>query len=422
MKRNGYNYGSGRIKKKSSAPAVFFLLLTISVFAVGCVWLSLMPKPNTTNSIPAATKPAQTSSEEAINPTPDKGSTTARIVSVGDNLIHSGVYLQAKKRGTNGGYDFEFTYQNVASRIAAADIATVNHETPMAPGFEISGYPMFNAPTEVGEELNKIGFDVINIANNHILDVGTNGLIKTVDYLKTLKSQYVGVFNNKADYDTVRTMTANDIVFGFVGATEMTNGLSLAKNSEAIISSLKNEARIKEQITRAKAVSDVVVANVHWGVEYTHDPNDFQKEMAKKLASWGADIIIGHHPHVIQPVEYINREDGSRAVVVYSLGNFVSTQEFGPRMLGGMLDVTVKKELDTEKTTIQDVKFVPIVTHYERSYGNVRNYFLEDYTKELADAHGCHERSQHFGMDYLYNTVRDVVDSEFLEDFIKKAE
>lgn len=424
--RNSYSMQYQR-KRKSGAPIVFVLVLAICLVSVGIGWLLLTPKAGNSGDIPTAGAPADPGSATDITSDGSGGGkkppSTVRIVGVGDDLIHSGVYLQAAKRAGGSGYDFNFTYENVADRIEAADIASVNQESPMSPNFAASGYPMFNSPTQVGEQMTKIGFDVMNLGNNHMLDMRESGMLSTLEFLRTNSLtqpiKYVGAFKDQTDYDELRLITKNDITFSFVGVTEMTNGLSLPKGSAAKIPLLKDETALKAQIEKAKAASDVVVVNAHWGVEYTHEENELQREMAQKMAEWGADIIFGHHPHVIQPVEYLTRADGTHAIVAYSLGNFICTQEYGPRMLGGMLDVTVKKDFETGKTVIEDAKFIPIVTHYEANYANVRNYYLEDYTKELADAHGCHERSQKFGMDYLYDTVKSVIDEQFLEDSIK---
>ena len=158
----------------------------------------------------------------------------------------------------------------------------------------------------------------------------------------------------------------------------------------------------------------MVIVNAHWGEEYTHEPNDNQRSLAQKLASWGADVIIGTHPHVIQPVEYIVNSDGRKTLVAYSLGNFISAQNRGPRMLGGMLNFEVVKNNATGEIALENVKFSGVVTHYGYGYSNIRVYPLEDYTQELASKHGVLSKTSDFSLQYLYDILNDVIDKQFL--------
>ncbi len=357
-------------------------------------------------------------SESSSKPEPIKEPTTARIIGVGDNLIHDGIYNQARQRAGGVGYDFSYAYEEMKDVIPLADITSINQETMLASIYEPSSYPMFNSPTELGNLMVEMGFDVFNQANNHSIDKGAKGILSTLDFWKTKPDVKVtGVYQNQDDYNNIRTLTRNDITFSFIGMTELTNGLSLPKDSEIVLMRTDNEQVIKERIEKAKAISDVVVVNVHWGVEYTHTPNEMQKSLAKKMIDWGADIIFGHHPHVIQPVEYIERADGTKGIVCYSLGNFISAQEYGPRMIGGMLDVSVEKNYSTEMITITNARFIPVVTHYGPSFTNIKTYPLAKYTKELANAHGVKKRTPEFNYDYINNLVEKVIDEQFLTPY-----
>lgn len=346
---------------------------------------------------------------------PTKPPATARIVGVGDNLIHEGIYSQAKRRANGVGFDFEYAYSETAPIVKLADIASINQETMLAKIFAPSSYPMFNSPTELGDHMVDIGFDVINQANNHSLDKGEKGILSTLDFWRTKPTTLVtGLYKDKADYEKIRTVTKNDITFAFIGMTQLTNGLSLPEKSNVILMQTGDHDEIKARIDAAKAIADVVVVNVHWGVEYTHTPNSIQRELAKKMVEWGADIIFGHHPHVIQPVEYITRPNGTKGMVCYSLGNFISAQDEGVRMLGGMLDVTVTKDFLKETTVISSARFVPIVTHYGKNFHNIKNYPLNSYTQKLAATHGVLEKTPDFSLNYLNNIVNNVISKEFL--------
>ncbi len=338
-----------------------------------------------------------------------------RIKAVGDNLIHSSIYEQANQRAGGNGYDYDYAYENVKDMFADADIASINQESIIAPMYEPSTYPMFNASPELGDLMLELGFDVFNLANNHCLDKGESGVFSSLDYwAERPEAVTTGVYRNEADYENIRTITTKDVTFSFIGITELTNGLYLPEGSEAIILMGSEEDKIEARIKAAKEISDVCVVNIHWGNEYTHTPTDRQRYLAQKMSEWGADIIIGHHPHVIQPIEYIDRADRSRTLVAYSLGNFISAQDRGARMIGGMLDLDVTKNFETDSISITRCEFVPIITHYDRGFANNRLYPFSEYTEELAAAHGVRAYTPEFSMDYIRQTVQSVIDEEFL--------
>lgn len=335
------------------------------------------------------------------------------FVAVGDNLIHDTVYEQAAARVSDG-YDFSYDYEKIADKIAAPDVAILNQETIISTEHNVSSYPMFNSPVEVGEEMLKIGFDVFNIATNHSLDCGEKGLISAINFWKGKNAITTGAYLNSDDMANIPMNEVNGVKIAYLGFTESTNGLSLPDDTEVILVQAKDESLLQQQIAKAKETADVVIVNAHWGEEYTHEPNDNQRSLAQKLASWGADVIIGTHPHVIQPVEYIVNSDGRKTLVAYSLGNFISAQNRGPRMLGGMLNFEVVKNNATGEIALENVKFSGVVTHYGYGYSNIRVYPLEDYTQELASKHGVLSKTSDFSLQYLYDILNDVIDKQFL--------
>ena len=157
------------------------------------------------------------------------------------------------------------------------------------------------------------------------------------------------------------------------------------------------------------------MVNVHWGEEYTTTPNNDQRELANKMASWGADVIIGHHPHVIQPVEWIDNGNGTKTLVAYSLGNFISQQNTASRVIGGMLHYDLTKDYDTGKTTVDNVVFEPIVTHYVRGSHDVQIYPLSQYTDSLAKAQASRLKQTDFSIKYINDFVGKVIDKQFLK-------
>ena len=339
--------------------------------------------------------------------------TRVSFVAVGDNLIHDVIYEQAAARSSDG-YDFEYAYQNISDKIKSKDIAILNQETIISTAHNVSSYPQFNSPTELGEEMLDIGFDVFNIATNHSIDCGEKGLISAIEFWKSKNAITTGAYLNMADYNTIPVNEVKGIKIAYVGFTEQTNGLKLPSDTEVILMTSADEERLRQRVMDADAIADFVVVNAHWGVEYTHEPNDYQRELAKKLGDWGADVIIGTHPHVIQPVEFITNSDGSKTLVAYSLGNFISAQNRGPRMLGGMLNFELVRNNTTDELTIENVTFEGVVTHYGYNYSNVRVYPLENYTDELASKHGVLSKTSSFSRKYLDDLLADVIDEQFL--------
>ncbi len=339
--------------------------------------------------------------------------TRVSCVAVGDNLIHDVIFEQAAAR-TSSGYDFTYAYQNISDKISAKDIAILNQETIISTEHNVSSYPQFNSPTELGDEMLEIGFDVFNIATNHSIDCGEKGLISAINFWKSKKAITTGAYLNEADYQNIPVNEVNGIKIAYVGFTEQTNGLSLPSDTDVILMTSADEVRLKERVMAADEIADFVIVNAHWGVEYTHEPNDFQRELAKKLGEWGADVIIGTHPHVIQPVEFIDNSDGGRTLVAYSLGNFISAQNRGARMLGGMLNFELVRNNTTGELTVENVIFEGTVTHFGYGYSNVRVYPLESYTEELASKHGVLSKTPSFSKSYLDELLADVIDEEFL--------
>lgn len=339
--------------------------------------------------------------------------TRVTFTAVGDNLIHDAIYEQAAAR-TSSGYDFEYAYQNISDKIEAKDVAILNQETIISTDHNVSSYPQFNSPTELGEEMLDIGFDVFNIATNHSIDCGEKGLISAIEFWKSKNAVTTGAYLNEADFQTIPVTEVKGIKIAYVGFTEQTNGLKLPSDTDVILMTTNDEERLIQRVRDADAIADFVIVNAHWGVEYTHEPNDTQRNLAKKLGENGADVIIGTHPHVIQPVEFISNSDGSQTLVAYSLGNFISAQNRGPRMLGGMLNFELVKNNTTGEFTVENVTFEGVVTHYGYDYSNIRVYPLESYTDELASKHGVLSKTSSFSRKYLDDILEDVIDDQFL--------
>lgn len=339
----------------------------------------------------------------------------AKILAVGDNIIHEEIYNQAKARSISGGYDFSFVYENLKDIISSADAALITQESVISSEHGVSAYPLFNSPAEIGDELSKLGFTVVNTATNHALDFGEKGLKNTLGFLKEKGLNSIGAYESKEAANWLNIQDVNGIKVAWLGFTESLNGHSLPEDSEVSVELSDYETHLNEMITLAKRKADIVIVCAHWGNEYETEVTQSQKDLAAKLAEWGADIIIGSHPHVIQPVEYIKNSNGSKTLVAYSLGNFVSAMTKPELMLGGMLTFDVVKNTDTKEITVENVAFSGVVTHYGYNLSKIRLYPLSGYSDTLAKSHGLKEKNDEFSLRYLNDLLGSIVDRSFIK-------
>ena len=396
------------------------LLAVTSFLMTSC---SSLPKqdPNYIIDIDEIGIPAETQPPTEPPPQP----TSAHFLAVGDNLIHSSVYDTAANHAKDGrDYDFHYCYENVADKIAAADLAFINQETVICNGkYDISGTNLnFNSPMELGDDLIDIGFDIFNMANNHVLDKGSDGMEFTLDYWDSQQAEHknvvvMGVYRNEEDMQNYRTTEVNDITIGFLGYTEHTNGYHLPENSEMVIPYTADEELIQKQIEELSGQVDCVIVSAHWGVEDSHVVTDSVKELAQKLVNWGADVVIGTGSHTLQTMEYLTREDGSQGFVFYSLGNFISAQTDNFNMIGGMGEFQICKSVEGE-ITIEDVTLTPVITQYDSGMTDVRTYPYYLYTDELVNSHNVPYApggtSKRWNWDIINGIITENVPEEFL--------
>jgi poly-gamma-glutamate capsule biosynthesis protein CapA/YwtB (metallophosphatase superfamily) len=274
---------------------------------------------------------------------------SATLTAVGDILIHGLVYNAAK---TKNGYDFTPMFSKVKPYLESADLTIANQET-MIGGQEmgLSTYPRFNSPYELASALQDSGVDIVSIANNHSIDRGEQAILNATAFYNKIGLPYTGAYHSEEDSQTIRTIKRNGITFSFLAYTYGTNGIPVPKGKPYLVN-LLDLSKISNEIKLAKQLSDVVVVSLHFGNEYQRMPSDKQKQIAKDVVNFGADIILGHHPHVLQPMEWIETENGNKGFVAYSLGNFLSSQKSIYREIGGILTLTVHKEVSNGETRI----------------------------------------------------------------------
>ena len=329
---------------------------------------------------------------------PTKAQTAkADIVMVGDVLLHTPVEEAA--RNDAGEYDFDFIFSEMKDEISAADIALVNQEVIIG-GKElgVSGYPAFNAPYEIGNALTEAGFDVVCHATNHALDKGKRGVENALTYWENNHPDMtvVGINKSQADKDAVTIIEKNGIRIAVLNYTYGTNGISMPSDMPYAVDML-DESKVKKDLEYAENNADFTIVCPHWGTEYRLEPDDSQKKWTKIFREGGADLVIGTHPHVIEPLEFLDDEVARRTnnhgdgdmLVYYSLGNFVNwTSGTGEgvtnRMVGGMAKATITKD-QAGDTHISKFGVEALVCHVEKGHEKVKVYPLSEYTDELAD-------------------------------------
>ncbi|QWI72929.1 CapA family protein (plasmid) [Bacillus mycoides] len=318
-----------------------------------------------------------------------KVKSVVNLMATGDNLYHDAVIADGKQK--DGSYDYHYIYENIKKAVQSSDLAVVNQETPIAGNnLKIQGYPTFNTPEEVGKSLVDTGFNVVTQATNHVMDMGIKGVLNTRDYWKKYSGVTpLGVNESQKERNEIKSVTKNGIRFALLNYTYGTNGNKIESDKSWAVNVLNKEA-IKNDVKKAKQNSDMVIVMVHWGVEYTFSPSNEQKDLAQYLTDLGVDVVIGNHPHVIQPVEWKQNKDGHQTLVYYSLGNFISAQEKLETMVGGLSYIQFVQYED-ETFGVRQAAFVPTVTHYTNSRKHFKIYFLEDYSDKSSKEHGIKE-------------------------------
>lgn len=319
--------------------------------------------------------------------------TTASVIAVGDNLYHDNLIWSGQN--DSGEWNYDHIYTNVLDEIQAADVAMVDQETVLTTDHDaVSGYPAFATPTEVGDALVKAGFDVIESATNHVDDYGYDYMAQTLNFWESNYPEIpvLGIHATQEDADTVKTLEVNGITIAFLNYVYGTNNSGAGEGREYMIDIFDRE-KIASMVAKAKEISDCVVFVAQWGREDEAMPTEYEKEWAVFLMEQGVDVVIGGHPHILQPYGWLSDDNGNEMLIFYSVGNFVSTQESLTGLLGGMAGFTIQKSTLKGESTVQilDPEVKPLVMHYNHDTGEYGPYMLEDYSEELASQHSVRE-------------------------------
>ena len=385
----------------------FFIWILLVLTLTGCRSTDPTDTPATQDTQEEETTVAATTAPETTAPEP----ASVTISMVGDVLLHETVTDSG--RMADGSYKYDHLFQNVREEIEAADIAIVNQEVILG-GRELglSGYPNFNGAFEVGDAIANAGFDVVLHATNHALDKKEAGLKNCLEFWRTSHPAVavLGIYDNAENRDTVYVREVNGIRIAILNYTYGTNGMTLPDGSVYSVNMLE-ESQVRADIAKAKAQADFIIVAPHWGTEYRLEPDASQKNWTQIFYECGVDLVIGTHPHVIEPVEMITGEKRDM-LVYYSLGNFINaTAETGSgianRVVGAMAQVTVT--MDAQGTAyISDYGVLPLVTHVRTGPGQITTYKLSDYTQALAEENEIRESDPNFSLEYCQNLCRQV--------------
>lgn len=343
------------------------------------------------------------------------------LIAVGDNLIHGSVYRDANKHANYNGYDFKPIITNIKEIVSNYDVAYYNQETILG-GTELglSDYPTFNSPYEAGDAMIDAGFNLVSLATNHTMDSGKKAVENSCNYWNEKKEVLTsGSYCSEEEKNEIRIKEKNNITYTMLNYTYGTNGMPVSNdylvnvwptdidninNPEKDTKYQAYKTKVKEDIEKVRDKVDLLIVAMHWGVEYTHNPTEYEKDMASYLSSLGVDLIIGTHPHVIQPVTWIDN-----TLVIYSLGNFLSAQyqnkstcTYYKCTTGLMTSLKVEK---IEKGKNKEIK----ITNIENEL--IYNYYNQSTWRGFKIIPFSNPEIKEYLTDYkkVYDTYKEVV-------------
>ncbi len=366
-------------KRRLKKLPIFIMLLLVVGLVVGITSLTNQSNNSKEKSENVKAQQEVVEEKEVIEEIKETKKTMSLIM-VGDALIHDSIYNDAAIG--NNQYDFKKMFVDIEPLIKDYDLRYYNQETIIGgKDLGLSNYPLFNSPDEIGSDLVDIGFNMVSLANNHSLDKGERGLNYSVNFWNSQEGVVTaGSYASWEDRDNIKIHEMNGIKYAFLSYTVSTNGLYLPEGKEYLVNVYSDELA-KKDIESIRDKVDVVIVAMHWGNEYTHTPTYEEKRIAQYLSSLGVNLIIGCHPHVIQPVDYIGD-----TLVIYSLGNFISSQRsLGLAKIIGLmvgLDIVV----DQGKVTFENINYELLFTYDNRykdfkiiPFSNLNNDILNNY-------------------------------------------
>lgn len=405
---------------------LFFVVILIGLLGIGgCNDKTATAAPGLNPTLEASVAPTATATPSpTVSPTPSPIPTPTStptptpsptptptpvpavdLMMIGDILLHTRIEDYSLQE--DGSYNFDAIFANTLEESLAADIAIVNQEVILG-GTElgISGYPAFNAPYEVGDALAEAGYDVVLHATNHALDKGKKGLLNCVSFWKEKYPgiEALGIYDSAEAQDELCIIEKEGIRIAILNYTYGTNGIAMPKDMPFAVDMLVEE-EVKKDLELANQLADFVIVCPHWGTEYRLEPDKSQKKWTDLFLEYGVDLVLGTHPHVIEPIEWLTNETtGESMLVYYSIGNYVNwTSGTGKgvanRMVGGMANVTISRDEDGT-AFIAEYGVEPVVCHVEGQTNGITVYLLKEYTEELAQRNAIRSQDESFSLEY----------------------
>ena len=336
--------------------------------------------------------------------------TDVSIIMVGDLLMHDNI-SQSGYMG-DGTINYDHIFAHVKDDVQAADVAVINNEVIYGGddrGYQ--NYPMFNVLTQLGDSVVGAGFDVVLHASNHVLDQGTSGIENCLEFWNTKhpETAVLGIHESEEDAAEIYVYEKDGFKIAMLNYTYGMNGMELPSDKEYLVDLMTEETKNKViyDIRRAKDMADAVVMFPHWGTEYNLGSDDFQHEWAQLFADEGVTLVLGDHPHVVEPVEWYTGKDGNNMLCYYSVGNFISSQTSSESMLGIMAKVTLHKGSDGA-VAVKEYGIEPLVTHRRSGTGNFTTYKLSDYTPELVSQNSILNYDGRFSISFIADLTKQV--------------
>lgn len=401
-------------KPFTTAQKILITLLVLLIIAlIVTIAIFLLRKDNTGETIGTVSSGTNQLTNKEQEKEPKEETTTASLIMVGDNLIHSSIYKEANRNAGGKGHDFSPMLTYIKEKVKGYDIAYYNQETILGgTGIGLSDYPTFNSPYEAGKNMIDIGFNLVSTATNHTMDRGEQAILNSRAYWDKQEDVLaVGSYKSFEQRDEIQIREVNGITYTMLNYTYGTNGLPVPEGKEYLVNvwptdlSINDPERdteyqaykekVKQDIAKVRDKVDVLIVAMHCGIEYTTEPSTYQKDEAKFLADQGVDLVIGTHPHVLEPVEWIDD-----TLVFYSLGNFISAQyqdDNYNKTVGLMSSLRITKTTKGEESSIKidNVENELIYTYYNQatwSNFKVIPFSHPDIAKYLPGYQKVHER------------------------------
>ena len=356
-----------------------------------------------------ADKAREKARQEKLAKEKEQEENTVEFLAVGDNIAHQAIRESGMQE--NDVWNYDHVYQYVKKDVEAADLSLVTQETVFVEDRNnVLGYPTFGTPPEFGDALVNTGFDVVAHATNHILDKGTKSIEYTLDWWKTNHpdTKVLGIHDSQEAADEITVVKCKKLKIAMLDYTYGLNGLELPSDKQ-YLADVFDEEKARSDIQRAKEMADVVMVVMHVGVEYQQDVDDETKQWVDLFLEEGVDIVIGSHPHVVRTMETLTGEDGHKMLVYYSLGNFTSTQNDLPSLLGAMAKITIRKNIKTGEIEIPEHEFIPLLMYYDRENPAAAIYKLEDYPDELIEKHSVYKANPtEFSKEYYEKLFEEI--------------